>query len=89
MKERAETLVGWASRLQELVLMRSLKVTLISAQENIDETPPGQLMHGVWRLRHSTTVRPMASADGIFGGALLTAFTAGLRVPSTESRRRI
>jgi hypothetical protein len=27
--------------------MRSLKVTLISAQENIDETPPGQLMHGV------------------------------------------
>jgi site-specific DNA recombinase len=30
-----------------LVLMRSLKVTLISAQENIDETPAGQLMHGI------------------------------------------
>jgi len=30
-----------------LMLMRSLKVTLISAQENIDETPAGQLMHGI------------------------------------------
>jgi site-specific DNA recombinase len=30
-----------------LVLMRSLKVTLVSAQENIDETPAGQLMHGI------------------------------------------
>jgi site-specific DNA recombinase len=30
-----------------LVLMRSLKVTLISALENIDETPAGQLMHGI------------------------------------------
>ncbi len=29
------------------MLMRSLKVTLISAQENIDETPAGQLMHGI------------------------------------------
>jgi site-specific DNA recombinase len=32
---------------QVLMLMRSLKVTLISAQENIDETPAGQLMHGI------------------------------------------
>jgi site-specific DNA recombinase len=30
-----------------LMLMRSLKVTLVSAQENIDETPAGQLMHGI------------------------------------------
>ena len=30
-----------------LMLMRSMKVTLISAQENIDETPAGQLMHGI------------------------------------------
>jgi hypothetical protein len=30
-----------------LVLMRSLKVALISAQENIDETPAGQLTHGI------------------------------------------
>lgn len=30
-----------------LMLMRSLKVTLISAQENIDETPAGQLMRGI------------------------------------------
>src|SRR5215212_12246523 len=32
---------------QVLMMMRSLKVTLISAQENIDETPAGQLMHGI------------------------------------------
>jgi site-specific DNA recombinase len=32
---------------QVLMLMRSFKVTLISAQENIDETPAGQLMHGI------------------------------------------
>jgi site-specific DNA recombinase len=32
---------------QVLMLMRSLKVTLISAEENIDETPAGQLMHGI------------------------------------------
>jgi site-specific DNA recombinase len=32
---------------QVLMLMRSLKVTLISAQENIDETPARQLMHGI------------------------------------------
>jgi site-specific DNA recombinase len=32
---------------QVLMLMRSMKVTLISAQENIDETPAGQLMHGI------------------------------------------
>ena len=32
---------------QVLMLMRSLKVTLISAQENIDETPAGQLLHGI------------------------------------------
>jgi site-specific DNA recombinase len=32
---------------QVLMLMRSLKVTLISAQGNIDETPAGQLMHGI------------------------------------------
>jgi transcriptional regulator with XRE-family HTH domain len=30
-----------------IMMMRSLKVTLISAQENIDETPAGQLMHGI------------------------------------------
>ena len=30
-----------------LMLMRALKVTLVSAQENIDETPAGQLMHGI------------------------------------------
>jgi len=30
-----------------LMMMRSMKVTLISAQENIDETPAGQLMHGI------------------------------------------
>jgi site-specific DNA recombinase len=30
-----------------IMLMRSLKVTLISVQENIDETPAGQLMHGI------------------------------------------
>src|SRR5690349_3384372 len=30
-----------------LMLMRSFKVTLVSAQENIDETPAGQLMHGI------------------------------------------
>ncbi len=30
-----------------LVAMRAIKVTLISAQENIDETPAGQLMHGL------------------------------------------
>jgi site-specific DNA recombinase len=30
-----------------LMAMRSLKVTLVSAQENIDETPSGQLMHGI------------------------------------------
>src|SRR5689334_4267610 len=30
-----------------LMTMRALKVTLISAQENIDETPAGQLMHGI------------------------------------------
>ena len=32
---------------QVLMMMRSLRVTLISAQENIDETPAGQLMHGI------------------------------------------
>ena len=32
---------------QVLMLMRSLRVTLASAQENIDETPAGQLMHGI------------------------------------------
>jgi site-specific DNA recombinase len=30
-----------------LMALRSYKVTLISAQENIDETPAGQLMHGI------------------------------------------
>ena len=30
-----------------LMLTRSLKVSLISAQENIDETPAGQLMQGI------------------------------------------
>jgi len=30
-----------------LMTMRTLKVTLISAQENIDETPAGHLMHGI------------------------------------------
>jgi site-specific DNA recombinase len=30
-----------------LVAMRALRVTLVSAQENIDETPAGQLMHGM------------------------------------------
>jgi DNA invertase Pin-like site-specific DNA recombinase len=30
-----------------LMAMRSLKVTLVSAQEHIDETPAGQLMHGI------------------------------------------
>ena len=30
-----------------LMMMRAMKVTLISAQENIDETPAGQLMHGI------------------------------------------
>ena len=30
-----------------LMLMRAMKVTLVSAQENIDETPAGQLMHGI------------------------------------------
>jgi site-specific DNA recombinase len=33
--------------LKVLTLMRAMKVTLISAQENIDETPAGQLMHGI------------------------------------------
>ncbi len=30
-----------------LMAMRAVKVTLVSAQENIDETPAGQLMHGI------------------------------------------
>lgn len=30
-----------------LMTMRGLGVTLVSAQENIDETPAGQLMHGI------------------------------------------
>jgi site-specific DNA recombinase len=30
-----------------LMMMRAFKVTLVSAQENIDETPAGQLMHGI------------------------------------------
>lgn len=30
-----------------LMTMRTMHVTLISAQENIDETPAGQLMHGI------------------------------------------
>jgi len=32
---------------QVLMAMRASKVTLVSAQENIDETPAGQLMHGI------------------------------------------
>jgi site-specific DNA recombinase len=32
---------------QVLVALRACSVTLISAQENIDETPAGQLMHGI------------------------------------------
>jgi site-specific DNA recombinase len=30
-----------------MVLMKKFRVTLVSAQENIDETPAGQLMHGI------------------------------------------
>jgi site-specific DNA recombinase len=45
---------------QVLMLMRSLKVTLISAQENIDETPAGQLMHGILAAMNEYR----SSADG-------------------------
>jgi DNA invertase Pin-like site-specific DNA recombinase len=44
-----------------LMTMRSLKVTLVSAQENIDETPAGQLMHGI--LAAFNEYRSMA--DGV------------------------
>ena len=30
-----------------LMTLRKLKVSLVSATENIDETPAGQLLHGV------------------------------------------
>ena len=43
-----------------LALLRSLKVTLISAQENIDETPAGQLMHGILAAMNEYR----SSADG-------------------------
>ena len=45
---------------QVLMLMRSLEVTLISAQENIDETPAGQLMHGILTAFHEYR----SNADG-------------------------
>jgi DNA invertase Pin-like site-specific DNA recombinase len=44
-----------------LMTRRVLKVTLISAQENIDETPAGQLMHGI--LAAFNEYRSMA--DGV------------------------
>jgi predicted alpha/beta hydrolase family esterase len=42
---------------------------------------------GVGRLGHINSSSGIGRLD--FGRALLTAFTAGLRVPSTESRRRV
>ncbi len=42
---------------------------------------------GVGRLGHINSSSGIGRWD--FGRALLTAFTAGLRVPSTESRRRV
>jgi site-specific DNA recombinase len=51
------------------MLMRSLKVTLISAQENIDETPAGQLMHGILAaLNEYRSNSPSVSLAVVVGG---------------------
>ena len=46
-----------------LMTLRKLKVSLVSATENIDETPAGQLLHGV--LASVNEFRSLADGEDI------------------------
>jgi len=60
---------------QVLMTMRALGVTLVSAQENIDETPAGQLMHGILAASTNTARTP----------TVLTSATRWARRPRTAA----